>query len=536
MSKIFLPIFIFLLSFSLFGQLNVQLLGSLTPRPNVDYSDIWGYTDSQGREYAILGVYNGTSIINITNPAQPVEITFIPGPNSTWRDIKTHSHYAYVTTEGTNGGLQIIDLSNLPTSATLVKTITTWFTRSHNLYIDNGYAYVVGGNTQSGGGSGMHILDLSNPTTPVRTAYYGTSGYIHDVYVWNDTAYLSSDDTYDMVNLTAKANPQRINQSAALPGIYAHSGWLTEDKRYFIACEEFNVRDITVWDLQDRSWNLVVANWQMPTNTPVHNVFVKGNYAHISYYKEGYVVLDISNPTAPTLAGHYDTYPGTTGTYEGAWGCYPFFESGKVIVSDISRGLFIFNFTLDDNIPVELTSFNYSFESGNVKLNWSTATEKNNSGFEIQRSTDSKAWKTIGFAKGNGTTTSISEYSFEDRQPIQGKSYYRLQQLDFNGTSTFSETVEVEYDPELSFSLDQNYPNPFNPSTRIKFSVNGNSKHVHLKIFDALGREVQTLINQSLDPGTYEEEFSGTKLPAGIYFAELRSGQKSQTIKMLLMK
>ncbi len=194
--------------------------------------------------------------------------------------------------------------------------------------------------------SGVHILDLSNPVSPVEVGYYGGNGYVHDIYVDNDTAYISSEGEYAVVNLSNKSNPVNISSSQTLPGIYAHSGWLTEDKRYFIACEEFNVRDLTVWDLQDRStWNLVVPTWQTVSNSPIHNVFVLGNYAHISYYEDGYVVLDISDPTNPVMVGQYDTDPTpSTGNYKGAWGCYPYLPSGNILISDMQTGLYILKF------------------------------------------------------------------------------------------------------------------------------------------------------------------------------------------------
>ncbi len=333
---------------NLYSQ-NVDFLGQLNPYPNTAYADIWGYA-ADGREYALMGVTGGTSIIDVTNPANPAEVDFIPGPTAPpyeWRDIKTHLNYAYVVTEGTGSGqgLQIIDLSNLPTSASLVNTVDTWFNRAHDIFIDNGYAYVVG----TGGGGGMHILDLSDPVNPVETAYYTASGYIHDVYVWDDTAVACAADSYDLVDVSNKNNPQLVSLSSPIPGIYAHSGWMTEDKQYFIAAEEFNVRDLIVYDLQDRTtWDVVVPSWQMSGNSPIHNIFVLGNYAHISYYKDGYVVLDISDPTAPTFAGQYDTFPGSGGTYDGAWGCYPYLPSGNVIISDLSTGLYVLDF-LGDN-------------------------------------------------------------------------------------------------------------------------------------------------------------------------------------------
>lgn len=348
----------------IFSQTNVTLLSNFNPYPTIGYNDIWGYVDSQGREYALLGTQHGTSIINVTNPSSPAEVAFIPGPNSIWRDIKVHSHYAYIITEGTGTGrgLQIVDLSNLPNSATLVNTLETWFTRAHNIFIDNGFAYVIGTNN----GGGMHILDLSNPTNPVRTAYYLGSGYIHDVYVWNDTVVAAAEDSYDLIDVTNKSNPVLISVSPSLPGIYAHSGWMTEDKRYFVGTEEFDVRDVTVWDLQDRTtWDLIVPTWQMSNPTPlvddpVHNLFIKGNYAHISYYKHGYVVLDISDPTNPFLAGEYDTYPSNNGTYNGAWGCYPYLPSGITLISDMNTGLYVLQFNPPSNIAPQISHNNQS--------------------------------------------------------------------------------------------------------------------------------------------------------------------------------
>ncbi len=425
---------------------NVQLLGSLNSYPGTAYTDVWGY-ESGGREYAFIGIAGGTSIVDVTDPADPEEVVFIPGPFAPpyeWRDFKTHSNYLYVISEGngTGSGLQIIDLSQLPDTAFLVNIFNQTFNSAHNLYIDDGFAYVVG--TSPGG---MHILDLSNPTNPVQTAYYSSSGYIHDVYVWNDTAYVSSANTYDLVNLTNKSNPQLISQSAALPGIYAHSGWLTEDKRYFIACEEFDVRDLTVWDLQDRSsWDIAVQSWQMSGSSPIHNIFVLGDYAHISYYKEGYVVIDISDPENPLFAGQYDTYPSSGGgTYNGAWGCYPYLPSGNVLISDMATGLYIFKF-----MP---------------------------------------------------PTTSIED----------------------EGTTP------------SGFSLEQNYPNPFNPNTKIKFTIE-NSGFVSLKIFNGIGQEVTTLMNEEKSTGTYEVNFNASELPSGIYFARLTSENQTRIIKMSLLK
>lgn len=515
------------------AQSNVTFLSNLNPYPSAGYNDIWGYVDGSGNEYALLGVQTGTSIINVTNPTNPVQVAFIPGPNSTWRDIKVHSTYAYIITEGTGTGrgLQIVDLSQLPITATLVNTIETWFTRAHNIFIDNGFAYVIGTNN----GGGMHILDLSNPVNPKRTFYYTGSDYIHDVYVWNDTVVAAADDSYDLISVSNKFSPQLLSVSLILPGIYAHSGWMTEDKRYFIGTEEFNVRDITVWDLSDRSsWNLVVPTWQNPGSTSyVHNLFILGDYAHISYYTSGYVVLDISDPTNPQLAGQYDTYPQNNGgTYNGAWGCYPYLPSGNTLISDISTGLYVLKF--NGSIPVELSSFTTEVISRVVNLKWTTSSEKNNQGFEVQRKNESEYY-TIGFVEGNGTTTEISNYSFTDKNLQSGIYHYRLKQVDFDGSTSFSEEVMVEVTNPSTFVLNQNYPNPFNPTTNIKFSI-PSSGFVNLSIYNLVGEKVSEIVNEILPEGEYNMIFDASNLSSGIYIAKLYADNYNQSIKMTLLK
>ncbi len=350
-------LFLFFFGASLLAQTNIELISNLDEHHSSGYNDIWGYVDPSGNEYALLGVRNGTSIISLANPSNPFEIAFISATQTPWRDIKVHDQYAYVVSDGVPEGLQIIDLSQLPDTATLVNQTLDYFEKSHNIFIDKGFLYAVG----TEGGGGMHILDLSNPVNPTETAYYTASGFIHDVYVWDDTVVACTGDSYDLVDVSNKNNPQLISVSSPIPGIYAHSGWMTEDKRYFIAAEEFNVRDLIVYDLQDRStWDVVVPSWQMSGNSLIHNIFILDNYAHVSYYVDGYVVLDISDPTNPILAGQYDTYPGTDGPFKGAWGVYPYLPSGFTIVSDIETGLYVLKFDIptavvDEELPISFS-------------------------------------------------------------------------------------------------------------------------------------------------------------------------------------
>ncbi len=512
---------LFLMPIILYAQNNVTLISNLDQYHSVKYNDIWGYVDGNGTEYALLGVRTGTSIVSLADPSNPFEVAFIPGTNSIWRDIKTHGTYAYVVSDNTSDGLQIIDLSQLPATATLVAQLNTWFDRAHNIFIDNGYAYVIG----TEGGGGMHILNLANPTSPVQTAYYTGSQYIHDVYVWDDTVVACAEDTYDLVDVSNKSNPQLISSSFAIPNIYAHSGWMTEDKRYFIGTEEFNQVDITVWDLQDRTnWDLVVPSWETSSNATVHNLFIKGNLAHVSYYSDGYVVLDVSDPLNIDEVGNYTT--------PDMWGCYPYLPSGLTICSDIINGLYVFQY--EGTVPVELTSFTANVDGRNVQLLWSTATETNDSGFEIQRKSGSE-YRTIAFVEGAGTTTERQSYSYNDKNLVPGNYTYRLKQIDFDGKYSYSDEISVDVTAPIEFTLNQNYPNPFNPTTKISFQVPVN-EFVSLKVYDTLGKEISTIVEDNFSAGSYTINFDASQLPSGIYIARLNAGNKSQSIKMTLLK
>jgi hypothetical protein len=185
-------------------------------------------------------------------------------------------------------------------------------------------------------------------------------------------------------------------------------------------------------------------------------------------------------------------------------------------------------------IPVELASFSAVVSDDNVELSWITSTESNNQGFEIQRSKDGE-FETIGYVEGHGTTTESQAYSFTDKNVVTGKYQYRLKQLDYDGTFEYSNVIEVEVTSPSTFSLEQNYPNPFNPSTVISYQlpINGN---VTLKVFDVLGNEVATLVDEYKLAGRYEVDFSAGGLSSGIYLYKLQTGDFVDMKKMILIK
>lgn len=188
-------------------------------------------------------------------------------------------------------------------------------------------------------------------------------------------------------------------------------------------------------------------------------------------------------------------------------------------------------------VPVELTSFTVNTAKNGIVLNWSTASEINNLGFEVERSNNGQNFYRIGFVEGMGTSTETHNYSFVNEIEYSGQKtlYYRLKQVDFNGRSEYTEIISVEFDIPTVFALSQNYPNPFNPSTKITFAVPEKSP-VLIKIYDLTGQEVKTLVNEVKDAGTYDISFDASGLSSGVYLYQMRAGSFSSVKKMSILK
>jgi hypothetical protein len=187
-------------------------------------------------------------------------------------------------------------------------------------------------------------------------------------------------------------------------------------------------------------------------------------------------------------------------------------------------------------LPVELISFSAILKENVVQLNWRTVTEVNNYGFNVERKRESENWNTMGFVEGHGNSNSPKEYRFLDNDiAASGKYLYRLKQIDNDGSYDYSQIIEVDLNSPVSFELKQNYPNPFNPSTTIAFTLTEN-EIVNLIVYNMLGEEIQILQNGFLEAGIYSYTFNAEELPSGVYIYKLSSNNKTQTMKMLLLK
>ncbi len=186
-------------------------------------------------------------------------------------------------------------------------------------------------------------------------------------------------------------------------------------------------------------------------------------------------------------------------------------------------------------IPVELTSFNATITDGSVTLNWSTATELNNLGFDIEQSFDNNIFNKIDFVSGYGTTTETKIYTYTISNTSTSKQYFRLKQIDFDGSFEYSSAVEVEGFAPKEFSLKQNYPNPFNPSTKIGFTLPLES-NVKITVYNLIGQKVTEIVNSKFSAGNHSVDFNATELSSGIYLYKIEAGNFTSVKKMQVMK
>lgn len=328
---------------------NFTLQGTL-PYPNDALSNIWGWWDGVGNEYALVGTESGLSIVDVTNPQTPVELFLIPGPNSIWREVRTHDHYAYVTTEG-GGGVTIIDLSQLPTAAPYTQytgdgAINGQLDNIHSLHIDGGYLYLHGSNLFNGT---TVICDLNaDPWNPVYLSNVGTT-YVHDGMARGNFYYPCHiyQGEFSIVDVTDKSNPVTLN-SQITPGQFTHNSWLSTNSQVLFSTDEVQNSFLTSYDVSNPNNITELDRMQVTPGSQsiIHNTYVieknGTDYAVSSWYKDGTAIADVARPDNMVFIGWFDTYvQGAGGGFNGAWGVYMYLPSGNVLVSDIDNGLYV---------------------------------------------------------------------------------------------------------------------------------------------------------------------------------------------------
>jgi len=362
--------------YDLMSNMPLSILASnLTTIENtIAGNDIWGWTDPlNGNEYAIVCSTNSTAFVNVTDPKNPIFLGRLNTETiaNSWRDAKVYNNHVFIVADNAGAhGMQVFDLTRLRNISNTPQTFDADFvyngvTECHNIFINEneGVAYLVGCNIYNGG---PVFLDISNPTSPIELGGYEKSGYSHDAQVVTydgpDTDYTgkqifigsngnrNGSNTVVIIDVTDKLDPKIISEiDYSNPG-YAHQGWFTEDKKYFIFGDELdeknsgtNTRSIVFnfTDLDNPTFKMDYLGAFAATD---HNGYVKGNSYFLANYTAGMRVLDISNieNNLITETAFFDTHPESNGTnFNGAWSVYPYFNSGNIIINDINRGLFI---------------------------------------------------------------------------------------------------------------------------------------------------------------------------------------------------
>ena len=329
------------------SSMNMNLLGTYD-YPTTKGNDIWGWVDSTGNEFALVGLRSGFSVVNVTNPSSPSEEFFIPDINSTWRDVKTWGNYAYVTTEA-NAGILIVDLTDMTgntyshvTQFTNNNGGSVTFTSAHDIYIDeNGIAYIFGAGGAGPQSNGAIFLDVdANPMNPVYLGEWSEE-YIHDGMVRGDTLYAGCIYTGKVfiVDVSDKSNPATIGSHSTTDN-FTHNAWVSDNGDYVFTTDEKSGAYITAYNISDVNNIQEVDRTQSNpgSNSIPHNTFVDGNFLITSYYRDGTTVHDITHPNYMIQVAYYDSYSGSGNGFDGCWGTYPYLPSGNIISSDINSG------------------------------------------------------------------------------------------------------------------------------------------------------------------------------------------------------
>ncbi len=334
-------------------------------------NDIWGWTDtSTGNEYALIGLDNGTAFVDITDAENPIYLGKLSTAteSSIWRDIKVYNDYAFIVSEAKDHGMQVFDLKKLrdvtdPPEIFAADARYIGIGNAHNIVVNEemGFAYPVGTARNDDFNGGVHFINIQTPTNPIRVGGYGVNGYTHDAQVitYNgpDADYTgreifigANETQIAIADITNKTNPTEIGTLSYANRGYTHQGWFTDDHRYYILGDEtdeinfgFSTRTL-VFDMTDLDNPVLHTTYTGPTAATDHNGYVNGDEFFLANYSAGIRVLDISGIDSGTITetGFFDTHPSNNvAGFDGVWGVYPYFESGKIIISDTQSGLFV---------------------------------------------------------------------------------------------------------------------------------------------------------------------------------------------------
>jgi choice-of-anchor B domain-containing protein len=351
-----------------FESQGVALLGNVDlsefPGGQIRGNDIWGYVSPSGREYALVGLWFGTAFVEVTDPTQPVVVGYIPAPGSIWRDIRTHSTFAYIVSQE-GDGLQIVDMSGIDDGVLSHTTslVNDRFLSAHNITVNHQsrYAYLVLGDISRG----LAALDLSDPANPTLAGRWEESD-LHDAQIvsYDDGPYAGREIAFgfgeenglQIIDVTDKGNMFTVSTLLYPNTTYCHQGWLGVNRQYVFIGDELDElldSDVTqtttyVVDVSDIENPFFVTSFSSGLPAIDHNMMMRGHLLFEANYESGMRVFDVCDVENVSQVAFFDTYPeGNAAGFNGAWGVYTQLPSGVVLLSDRERGLFIFDILVD---------------------------------------------------------------------------------------------------------------------------------------------------------------------------------------------
>lgn len=445
----------------------------------------------------------------------------------------------------TDGGLNLFGLPNFPSQVFTSSLRSIYFTNGLTGFAGSAPARIV---KTTDGGDSWYIVN--------RTGLTDTIGLINRFFFINPATGWAVTTGGGIIKTTDAGENWFAQLNAGISVIFSGvyfvdslSGWTSGGRPYKTVdggSSWVQQTNTSIWNSDDVYFQNIDTGW-IGKYSSINNSLFKTTNDGVDWIKIPGVVgarkfYHFRDPIHWLIIGFLRYY--ITNDYGNNW--IEFTEDVPAGLASFSAptnnlGYFVGNLGLilryDDTtyVPVELNSFTANIDMNNVLLSWSTSSELNNRGFEIERSTDKTVWRIIGFLKGAGTTTETNYYSFTDYELSLGEYFFRLKQIDFDGSFDYSYIIEVEVETPNEFLLSQNYPNPFNPTTTIKFSI-PETGLVTLKIYDILGKEVAALVNEKKSAGNYSVNFNAGHLASGIYIYRLTSGHFTSSKKLILLK
>ncbi|MDX1911744.1 MAG: choice-of-anchor B family protein [Saprospiraceae bacterium] len=600
-------------------DLNVEFRSKFT-WTNKTLANVWGYAQDD-KEYALVGTKTGLSIVDVTNPDDPDEIVLLNGVSSSWREIKTYSHYAYVVSEG-GDGVFIVDLEGLPTPPPPADrhsyfgngAINGLLQKAHALHIDEsaGYLYVYGSYLSNNSNGGKPLVFNLN-VDPFNPSYVGvytppfSPVYAHDGYVDSDIMYSAHINAgkFAIVDMANKSAPVTLGTKST-PGNFTHNTW--PNGNVLFTTDEVNSSFLTAYDVSDPDDITELDRIQSNpgSGSIVHNTHIINEYAVTSWYKDGITIVDVSRPSNLIQTGNYDTYPNDSGGgFNGCWGVYPYLPSGNILATNISaqgtqngelfvltptyvRGCYlegkvrqasngqpivgalveiigtdaeaatiaggtyktgwhesgnydvrvsktgfqtwngsvalsngdltILDVALMTPAAVEMLRFDVQGEEDDAVLSWATATERDNKGFDIQHSIGSlNNWKSIGFVAGQGDADAVSEYRFKVDDLAPGQHFFRLRQVDFDGTDSYTDVRSLQVKNSAFWA--EMWPNAVSSQSNLRL-FSEKPQQVTVEILDATGYNMGISWN-FLAEREMTLPIEVSVLPPGVYFTHI---------------